>query len=622
MKANRFVRVLGLVAASALTTTGLAAVAMAPADAATKSTVVLLSTGDITSLNSSTIEGNTAYNSMVSYLTGTGFSYYDDNPTLIMNTKFGTMNVVKSAAHDFEIKYTVKPGQKWSDGTPIDAVDLLLSHVVSSNKYSIAAGLGNPDGSTPKFNSGGYGGAYAEHVVGNPTLSSDHMSETIKFDQPMPDWQLLAPGPSPVHALELLAAGKKGLGTAAQNLAAKAKFLSDFNTKSSNLKKLGDKWTNAYNIQTITPSTNKLLLVSNGGFIVQSATKTSMILVRNPKYTSGPALSNTNGVKTIVIKVIQDNSAAVQALRNGDIDVYYNTLPTGADKSVLSGISHIAVATKVAGGYSHFDLRVAPMNGTTDDPYTGPFAGNSAEAKDLRHAFLLAAPRQQFVNTLIKPVMSNASTMDTQFAFTGSTEYNTITKSSGVAEYSAGTQAQRTARALALVRKYYPSAGNGSNSVTIHIAHADTSVRNNIAALLIAEERKAGFHVVDHASASLFGSGDAYSSAYDAEFFGFGLNSISQGNSTEVYKSTGANNIWGWSNSTVDKLASSLAGDYLTAAQVTSKRLAIDKIVHDNYWGLPLYQNPTITAYNKVVKNIKPAPIGQNIVWNYWQWHF
>jgi peptide/nickel transport system substrate-binding protein len=622
MKANRLVRALGLIAATALTTTGLAAVAISPAEAYTKSTLVLLSSGNITSLNPNTQDGYSAYNIEMNYLTSAGFTYYDDNPTLQMNTKFGSMKVVKKAKNDFRIAYTVRKGQVWSDGTPIDGVDLLLSHVVQSDQYSKDAGLGDPTKDTPAFAAIGYSGAYAEHVVGLPTLSADHMTVTVRFDQPMPDWQLLAPGASPVHALELLAAGKTKLGSASANLAAKAKFLSDFKTKNhSALAKMGNKWTNAYNVQKVDSSTNPLLLISNGGFIVSKATKTVWTLTRNPKYTSGPALATTNPVKTVVFKVIQDDAAAVQALRNGDIDVYANTLPTGAGKTILSKIPTANVITRVGGNYSHFDLRVGPQQGT-NDTYSGPFAGNGQKAKDLRHAFLLVMPREQLVAALIKPVMSNATPMDTQFAFKGSTEYNTLTASSGVSEYTTGTQAQRTAKALALVKKYYPSAGNGSNSVTVKTVHANSSVRNNIAALLTAEARKAGFKVVDKASDDLFGSGDAFSSEFDATFFGFGLSSISQANSTDVYKSTGGSNYWGWSNPTVDTLASSLQGDYLTTSQVTQKRLAIDKIVISNYWGLPLYQNPTITAYNKIVKNVKPAPIGANTVWNYWQWHF
>jgi hypothetical protein len=60
----------------------------------------------------------------------------------------------------------------------------------------------------------------------------------------------------------------------------------------------------------------------------------------------------------------------------------------------------------------------------------------------------------------------------------------------------------------------------------------------------------------------------------------------------------------------------------MTDAQIAAKRLAIEKVVHDSYWGLPLYQNATLTAHSTSLINVKPAPIGQNVVWNYWEWHF
>jgi len=54
MKTNRFLRTVGMVSASALAVAGLTTVAMAPAGAATRSTVIVHSAGEITSLNSST----------------------------------------------------------------------------------------------------------------------------------------------------------------------------------------------------------------------------------------------------------------------------------------------------------------------------------------------------------------------------------------------------------------------------------------------------------------------------------------------------------------------------------------------------------------------------------------
>jgi len=621
MKTKLVIR--GLVTA-ALVTVAVAASAIAPVQAAAKSTVILHSAADITSLNSSTAEGNTAYNNVVASLTGMGFTYYNNETELVMNTNFGSMKIVKSAPKDFQISYTVKKGQLWSDGTPIDAVDLLLTHVICADKYSTEAGLGDPsaESTKPAFDSNCYGSTYGEHVVGLPKLSADKMTLTVKFDKPLPDWELLAPGPSPVHALSLMADGKKGLQSATANKAAKAKFLQDFTKKTTaRLKKMGEIWSTGYDVTSVDSSTNALLLISNGGFIVSKFTfGDSMTLVRNPNYSSGPAMATKKPIKTVVIKIIKNNTAAVQALRNGDIDVYYNTLPTANDRIALEALPNVTTLTRVGGNYSHIDLRVDSAQGNTDT-YAGPFAGNGARAKDLRKAFLLAVPRQQMVDTLIKPVKADATTLDTQFAFQGTSEYNTIVKGSGVGVFTAGTQADRTAQALALVRKYYPEASESNPLVKIKFVHAQTSLRNALAALVVAEAKKAGFAVETYPKANLF-DGSNRSAEYDVTMYGFGLTAISQANSTGIYKSDGSNNVWGWNDSALDNILKSLEGDILTAKQITEKRLAADKIVYANYWALPLYANPTIAAYTKTLKNIKPAPIGANITWNFFEWSY
>ena len=622
MKAKRSLRVL---VAVAFTAASFSVGAIAPAQAETKSTVIMLSTADITSLNSGTSDGNTSYNAISGSLTGMGFLYYDSDTKLIMNTKFGTMKIAKQAEKDFQIEYTVAKGQVWSDGTPIDAVDLLLSHIVASNAYSAAAGLGDPSNTDvkPAFDSVSYGSTYGEHVVGVPKLSADKMSLTVKFDKPLPDWELLAPGPSPVHALSLMADGKKGLQSAAANKAAKASFLKDFTSKNTaRLKKIGAIWSTGYDVTSVDSSTNPLLLISNGGFIVSKFTAgDSMTLVRNAKYSSGPAMAKKNPIKTVVIKIIKDNTAAVQALRNGDIDIYYNTLPTATDRIALEALPNVTVTTKTGGNYSHLDLRVDSASGETDS-YTGPFAGNGARAKDLRRAFLLATPRGQMVDTLIKPVKADASTLDTQFTFSGTSQYNAIVAGSGVSEFTVGTQAERTAKALAIVQKYYPAASGTNPLVKIKFVHANTKLRNALAALIKAEATKAGFDVEDFASADLFGSGDNKNAKYDVTMYGFGLNSVSQSNSTEIYKSDGGNNVWGWNDSALDTILASLQGDILTPKELEAKRLAADKIIISNYWGLPLYANPTIAAFNKALKGIDPAPIGNNITWNFFKWSY
>ena len=625
MKRNLALRAVATAASTALLAGAFSVGALATAQAATRSTVVVLSQGDITSLNSGTSDNNTAYNSQVGSFTGMGFTYYDDNATLVMNTKFGTMKIVKQAPKDFQIQYDVKSGQTWSDGTKIDAVDLLLTHIVASSKYSKAAGLGDPSNADtkPAFDSGSYGGAYDDNVVGEPKLSNGNMTLTVKFAKPLPDWELLAPGPSPVHAMSLIADGKKGLQSAAVNTAAKAKFLKDFTSKNTaNLTKIGALYTKGYDVTKVDKDTNPLLLISNGGFIVDKFTfGDSMTFVRNPKYNSGPAMATKNPIKTVVIKIIQENTAMIQALRNGDIDIYYNTLPTGNDKITLAAMPNVTTTTRVGGNSSIFHLRTDTGFGNTD-VYSGPFAGNSQRAKDLRKAMLLVTPRAQMVTNLIAPVKADATPLNSQFVFQGTPEYNTIVKASGANVFSDGTQAERTAAALALVKKYYPTASATVAPVKVRFVHATTTLRTALAKLVQAEAKNAGFDVELNSIGDLFGTKSNQSAQYDIIMHGFGLSSISQSNGCSIYKSDGANNVWGWNDSTVDANCKSLESDILTAKEVTAKRAAIEKVVMANAWGLALYANPTITAFNKALKNVKTAPVGNNVTWNYFEWSY
>jgi peptide/nickel transport system substrate-binding protein len=333
-------------------------------------------------------------------------------------------------------------------------------------------------------------------------------------------------------------------------------------------------------------------------------------------------MAKKNPINTVVLKIIKDNTASVQALRNGDIDIYFNTLPTGNDRIALTALPNVTVVTKTGGNYSHLDLRTDAAFGETD-VYSGPFAGNSTRAKDLRRAFLLAVDRQLLVDTVIKPVKQDAVPANSWLEFPGSTAYNAVTKGSGAnAIYNEGTQAERTAKALALVKKYFPEASADNPLVKVKFVHAQTSVRNALAALIKAEVKKAGFDVETFPQADLFGSRSNSSAKYDVLMYGFGLTSISQSNGAEIYKSDGGNNVFGWNDSKIDEIMTSLQNDVLTAKQVTEKRTAADKIFIDNSWGLPLYFNPTISAWNKDLKGINPAPIGNNITWNFWAWSY
>ena len=618
MKLTRTARAAVAVAAVA----GIASVGVvAPSNASTRSTVVLVESNALTSLNPSTPDTNLTINNDVAYLTGSSFFYYDDKKNLQRNTVLGSYKITKNAK-TLSVTYTVNKGKLWSDGTPIDGVDLLLSHALSSSAYSKAAGLGDPASTDtkPAFDSLGYGGVYDSHIVGMPVLSKDHMSVTYTYDSFQPDWEIIGPGVSPVHTLELLAAGKTKLGTAAENAAAKAKFLKDFTGKNSAaMNAIAKIWSTAYNIKAVNASTNPLLLVGNGAYKITSAVADqSVTLGLNPKYNSGKA---TSGIKTIVVKMIADGTAAAQALANKEIDIYQGQ-PTADAVAQLKAIAGVTVIGGVSSCFEHVDLRLGSVN---DTDYTGPFAtsnnaAKNAKAKDLRTAFLLAYPRQEIVDKLVKPINSKAVVVNSSFTLPGQIGYDSIVKASGVSKFTAGTQDTRTAAALALVKKYYPTAGTETPvSVKLLWGQPSNSRRASEAALVKAEEAKAGFNVINTGTSGWGGHLD--DNAYDAAFFAWCPTSTSQTGTNANFQSDGGNNFIGYNNALMDSTLHSLEAK-LSTSQITAKYLVAEKLLISDAVTLPIFQHPAATAVNSALKNVKPAPLSPTLVWNFWEWKY
>ena len=614
MKLNRLARVAIATAATA----GLAFGLISPANAAAKTTVQIVQSNALTGLNPSVSQMNLTFNTDVAYLSGIGFTYYNNKATLVDNTEFGTYKIVSKKP--FKVEYTVNKGRVWSDGTPINGVDLLLTHVVSDGSYSRIAGLGDPNDAAvaPKFDSLGYGALYEEHVVGLPILSPDKMSITVEYDAQVPDWRLLAPGATPVHTLVLMAEGKTALGTAKENLAAKDRFLKAFDTyNTATLGKIGTIWSKDYNINTVNADTNPLLLVGNGPFMVKSAVANgSVIMVRNPKYNSGPKVKS---LERVVFKVIGDGTAAAQALKNGEVDIYAGQ-PTA---DAVAQLKAMAPAVKVIGGdqavYEHIDLRVGPAYGTTA-PYTGPFAGMSQQAKDLRTAFLLAYPREEIIEKIVKPINAKSELMNSLMVFNAEPSYKAITAKSGVSKFTAGTQASRTAAALALVKKYYPSAAAGSGSVKIKLLFGQPSNARRVAeaALLKAEAAKAGFDVdvTPTSGWSSYGKDPKF----DVAFFAWVKSAAFQSGNVGTYETQA--NWQGYSNPVIDKIYKELGASPKTPAEIADAFTKVDAELIKDAVTLPIFQHPSANGVNAKLQGVAPSPFSPNLVWNLWDWYF
>ena len=616
MKARISARaVFALASASAIAVTG---VIVAPAHAATKTTVVMTEPTPINSLNYGVNNMNLASNEDLTYPTGFGFYWANDQKQVVPNTKFGSWKIAKNSATDFEVAYTVNPGQIWDDGAPITGVDLLLSHVTSSGKYSIAAGLGDPQSKAGSaFDSGGYGGVYDNHVVGNPTLSADKMTLTVKYDARIPDWALYAPGVSPVHALELMAAGKKTLPSVAEANAATDKFLSDFTSKNTaSLKAMAAIWSKSYNISTVNSSTNPLLLVGNGDFKIDTCVdQVACTLVIDSK-TNGTSGPKTTGIEKIVFRYDVADTSAPQALGNKEVDLYQGQ-PTADAVTQLKAVKGISILAAPLSTYEQMSIRVGSGTGGT---YTGPFAGESAKAIATRKAFLLALPRQDMVNKIVAPVQANAVVLNSRFVLPDSTAaYAAQIAGNGSSIYTAGSQADRTAQAIRIMKQYY-GADFLKKPITVHTLFRNNARRTAEFQLYQAAVAAVGFNMTGPGIPDW--SAHTSDDSYDVNFYAWGNGLPVQVGDCPQVQTTGGNNHYGWSNATIDKVCADLAASSVSDATRNAKWIQVERAMYAEAYTIGLFQWPGVTAVNSDLKGVKPSSITPNLVWNYWEWTY
>ena len=611
--------VLALASASAIAVTG---VLVSPAHSATKTTVVMTEPSPLTSLNYNATDMNLNTNLDVTYPTGFGFWYADNQKNLVPNTKFGSWKVVKNTATDFEVAYTVNSGLVWDDGAPITGVDLLLSHVLSSSAYSKAAGLGDPaaSGVTPAFDSLGYAGVYDQNIVGDPTLSADKMTVTLKYKARIPDWQQFAPGVSPVHALELMAAGKKTLpSSTAESQAATDKFLSDFTSKNTaSLKAMGAIWSKSYNISTVNSSTNPLLLVGNGDFRIDSCVdQISCTLVLDTK-TNGNSGPKTTGIDKIVFRFDVADTSAPQALGNKEVDLYQGQ-PTADAVTQLKSVKGISLVPGPLATYEQISLRTNSA-GNNAAAYAGPFAGETEKAKATRQAFFLALPREDMVNKIVKPVQSNAVVLNSRFVMPDATAaYADQISKNASGPFNAGTQASRTAQAISIMKHYY-GADFLRHPITVHTLFRNNARRQAEFDLYQAAEAAVGFNMTGPGVPDW--SKHLSDNTYDAAFFAWGAGLPVQIGDCAQLQSDSSNQTFGWKNATVDNTCHALAAQAMSDTARNRNWVAVERALYQEAYTIGLFQWPGVTAVNSDLKGVKPSSITPNLVWNYWEWTY
>jgi peptide/nickel transport system substrate-binding protein len=596
MNAKRIFRALAVAVVGALVAT---TAVVAPASSAPR-TLVRIGEGNLrTSLNSQHADHNLVENGTVTYLTGDGFNYYNNKAELVWKTGFGKVELLSKSP--LKVRTTVNPGIVWSDGTAIDAYDLLLPWVTASGHFEDTASK-----TTWMDVAAGSG---MEKIVKFPEISADRRSVTWTFKTFDSGWELFFGIGKPVHALTQLAYPKDS------NSAAKERFFKAVKAKDFTvLSKLSDKWNNAYNfVDTvkIDSSTNPKLLVTAGAYMIKSSNPSkSMTLVANPRYRSGPIPA----IKTIKLVTIPDPTAMGQALANGEVDII-TPQATPALVASLKKQKNTTVFGYGAATFEHFDIFL-----------DGPAFKGMTDAKklDLRKAILLTIPREELVTKLVKPINPAAKVLDSVSVYLNSSPYHAkMAAVNGVKPYKE-TEAKRLAAAKVLLEKHGYST---TNPFKIHLHWGGTSNERRIStsALMVAAAAKVGI-TIDSKPSATWSQEITGTKNQDAQFFAwsqtstlFNANLAIYGNDKGVARPS---NFINWINPTVEKSIQKHLNKTLSAEEAYQTNVTFEKEYFKDAVGLPLFQWASVAAANKNLKNVKPGPLSPEVVWNYWEWTY
>ncbi|WP_158864890.1 ABC transporter family substrate-binding protein [Leifsonia sp. AG29] len=546
-------------------------------------TVTVAVVNDLTSLNSQTPQGNLDTNGQVGYLDGsygTGFQYIDNNYKIVHDDKFGTFE--KTSDNPLTVKYTLNKDDKWSDGQPITADDMVLAWAIASGHYDSAKfdADGNVTSGTQYF-------AIAGSTAGVdstdfPTISNDNRTITLKYAKPYVDWELVNPIAQPAH----IVAKKAGLSSAA-DLTKLLKSLpkgdpANPQQPDPTLKKAADFVNTGYDITAF--PTDKDLLVSSGAFVPAAWTPGQSITMERNKYYAGGLQPN---VDKVIFRIIPDANAQVTALQNGEVDI----INPQASADTLNALKQTSakVLTGDQASYDHLDLNFGSP--TFQDP-------------KVREAFLKTIPRQQILDSIVTPVNPKAKVLDSQIWLPNQQpEYGNTIKANGSDKY--GKVDIEGAKALL-----------AGATPTVRILY-NTKNPNRVDEFqaIQASATKAGFKIVDAGSpdwSKLLPGGD-----YDASLFGW----ISPGAGTsqipQLFTTNGGGNYNRFSAANDDAVKTQTT---LDKNELTKLEMNIDKTAFSEGYGLPLFQAPGVFGVNARVDGVKYNGNQNGPFWNFWQW--
>lgn len=567
------------------------------------SQVVVAVADPFTSANPDTSYGRGSdTNADVALLTSTGFGYPDEHGATVLDTSFGTAQLVTRTP--MTVTYTVNQGVDWSDGTPIDAADLLLAWAANSGALNtpkfddsryVDATTGRYTGNFPLdvvFFDGRVGGGL-EKARATPVVGADGRSLTVTFDSALPDWTtVLEPG-VPAHLLAREALHTKA-GDAEAGKAAVLEAIQKHDA--SRLHAMANVWNNAYNL-TATPR-DPALLVSSGPYTIAKISGSRVVLAANPRYTG----TRRPTFEKMTLRVSPDPLETARLLAGGAVDVA-TPEPTTATAKALAAIPGVAVTTGSEARFEHLDLQFAQ--------------GKHATFTDerVRRAFLDTVPRRQIIAQLSSSSASGGGELKARQLDSFVLRYGADGYSQAIAEN--GSQAFASPD-IAAAERLLTDAGATSPEVCILY---DPSNPRRVAEFQLIQKSadRAGFVVTDCSSTDWQGLLGVEGN-YDAALFAWDTTRLGPTAQATVFRSDAAlANFNHYSDPDSDAIIGQLAATDDPAQQV-ALLTRLDTRIWSQATGMPLYAYPTLTAVDARVSGVTRSALAGSVFWNAWSW--
>jgi len=535
---------------------------------------------DVTSFNPATTSGATVANATLWYATHDTFAYEDDRSQIVFDEGFGRMEKVSD--DPLTVRYTLAEGLLWSDGEPITADDLLLGWAAESGYFDDVAydpATGEAVSGTRYFDVAGSTAGIRDTAL--PETSGDGRTLTLRYDAPFADWDRVWLLGQPAHVVAEHAGVTEDELVAAIRSTPRGDPAHPAPSPDAVLRAAADFWNTGFDATALPGDPS--LFVSNGPFVVTAWTPgESMTLEPNPDYRGDRAPAFT----TLVLRFLGDAQAQVDALRAGDVDVV--SPPATAD--VVAQLRAVPGAQVLTGGLASYDHVDLSFRGDLADPA-------------VRRAFLEVVPRQRILDEVVTPIAPDAGVLDSWVYPSQAPEYERAVAENGSDAY-ADVDVEGATALLA------------GRTPTVRVLY-DPEDPARVAAFQAIQETaaQAGFQVVDAGSPdwrSLLG-GDGYDVAV------FAWDGLGDVELPEVFGSTGWSNFTGVNVPEIDALVDAIPGATDPGA-VEDARIGLDRLLFDNAYGLPLFQDPGVQAASARLSGVTFMPGAIGPVWDFWRW--